>query len=663
MIDSAYEKTLKNWLGKVETMDSKVNKKTSREHKRTLHNSSGSMDDLNKNFSRQNKPFPKSQVSMNPHSKYPPHPKANNHTSCDVRDTLEKLYNKHSHNINSKLNTIMQKVNNFSSEVEKLKEQNKELHQRNVILMQLLQEKEGLKGKYFATEKNPNLNQTFSLSPTPKKSKSPKKIADEEEILLDDPTANEDEKATTIVNSMRDLVRKCASAIDSPVLFNLQENPGPSGVGDQTSTNEFFISEQTPMSEYDQLLSLAEEKIIYASAAFRCDKCLQNFIDCNQGDGVILKNCNHTYCQGCIKQHILEHTDLGSINCLQEDCEFSILESEIEALMTKEEYEVRDHHAIKNIKASMENPIQCVTKGCGNIVDVGKNVFDFKCPLCKNVNCLDCKKIHANGLTCRKLADLTFEEQVRNFATWESYHNDPLVFHTKDFECQICYGQYGPGEGVTLKECLHTFCKDCLTAYIENEDSASIKCPYADDKHSCSFNIQDREVKALLTKEAFEKYVSRSIKLAEGSMQNTVHCLTPDCEFFLTIEDMPNFTCEKCHELNCLECKAIHTNKTCRQHQEDLLEKSDPEKQADIAASEHALDNLVAQGLAMICPNCGAHAMKAEGCDAIVCRCKTELCWATKKTRWGPRGTGDTSGGCQCNVNGRRCHPNCQNCH
>lgn len=203
MIDSAYEKTLKNWLGKVETMDSKVNKKTSREHKRTLHNSSGSMDDLNKNFSRQNKPFPKSQVSMNPHSKYPPHPKANNHTSCDVRDTLEKLYNKHSHNINSKLNTIMQKVNNFSSEVEKLKEQNKELHQRNVILMQLLQEKEGLKGKYFATEKNPNLNQTFSLSPTPKKSKSPKKIADEEEILLDDPTANEDEKATTIVNSMR----------------------------------------------------------------------------------------------------------------------------------------------------------------------------------------------------------------------------------------------------------------------------------------------------------------------------------------------------------------------------------------------------------------------------------------------------------------------------
>ncbi|XP_005062379.1 PREDICTED: ranBP-type and C3HC4-type zinc finger-containing protein 1-like [Ficedula albicollis] len=27
------------------------------------------------------------------------------------------------------------------------------------------------------------------------------------------------------------------------------------------------------------------------------------------------------------------------------------------------------------------------------------------------------------------------------------------------------------------------------------------------------------------------------------------------------------------------------------------------------------------------------------------------------------QGPGDTSGGCRCNVNGQRCHPQCQNCH
>ncbi|KAJ6645651.1 RanBP-type and C3HC4-type zinc finger-containing protein 1 [Pseudolycoriella hygida] len=55
--------------------------------------------------------------------------------------------------------------------------------------------------------------------------------------------------------------------------------------------------------------------------------------------------------------------------------------------------------------------------------------------------------------------------------------------------------------------------------------------------------------------------------------------------------------------------------------------------------------------------------MKREGCDALLCSmCKTELCWATKGPRWGPRGRGDTSGGCRCNIV-KRCHPNCRNCH
>lgn len=55
--------------------------------------------------------------------------------------------------------------------------------------------------------------------------------------------------------------------------------------------------------------------------------------------------------------------------------------------------------------------------------------------------------------------------------------------------------------------------------------------------------------------------------------------------------------------------------------------------------------------------------MKREGCDWLVCSmCKTELCWATKQSRWGPKGHGDTSGGCGCKPN-KRCHPKCGNCH
>lgn len=55
--------------------------------------------------------------------------------------------------------------------------------------------------------------------------------------------------------------------------------------------------------------------------------------------------------------------------------------------------------------------------------------------------------------------------------------------------------------------------------------------------------------------------------------------------------------------------------------------------------------------------------MKREGCDNLTCSmCKTELCWATKMSRWGPGGRGDTSGGCHC-MPTKRCHPECRNCH
>ncbi|CAF1552666.1 unnamed protein product, partial [Adineta steineri] len=53
------------------------------------------------------------------------------------------------------------------------------------------------------------------------------------------------------------------------------------------------------------------------------------------------------------------------------------------------------------------------------------------------------------------------------------------------------------------------------------------------------------------------------------------------------------------------------------------------------------------------------------GCDWIQCtQCKIEICWPTQGPRWGPKGRGDTSGGCRCRVdNGKLCVPNCQNCH
>ena len=50
------------------------------------------------------------------------------------------------------------------------------------------------------------------------------------------------------------------------------------------------------------------------------------------------------------------------------------------------------------------------------------------------------------------------------------------------------------------------------------------------------------------------------------------------------------------------------------------------------------LQRMLTQGDAMRCSSCGVIVQKKEGCDWIKCSvCRTELCWATKGPRWGPK--------------------------
>ena len=65
------------------------------------------------------------------------------------------------------------------------------------------------------------------------------------------------------------------------------------------------------------------------------------------------------------------------------------------------------------------------------------------------------------------------------------------------FECVVCFLEIEPGDGVVLRECLHTFCRECLKGAIEHSDSPKVGCPYKDDKYSCEMTILEREIKAV----------------------------------------------------------------------------------------------------------------------------------------------------------------------
>nr|CAD7570821.1 unnamed protein product [Timema californicum] len=282
--------------------------------------------------------------------------------------------------------------------------------------------------------------------------------------------------------------------------------------------------------------------------------------------------------------------------------------------------------------------------------------------------------------------------------------NTDLVPNVEPFDCPVCLVPYEGREGVILRDCLHTFCRMCLANTVTFNEEAEVKCPYRDADYACDSVLQEREIKALVSPAVYEQHLAKSVAQAENKIGNTFHCKTADCKGWCIFEDNVNeFRCPVCRRFNCLTCQAIHEGLNCRQYQEQVKQES--ETNADARRTKEMLEasiyayiynnnlqslgilidkrkekssfsncfvdkdccasrEMVDRGEAMACPTCQVVLMKKWGCDWLRCSmCKTEICWVTRGPRWGPGGKGDTQGGCQCGVNGVKCHPRCNYCH
>ncbi|XP_055520873.1 ranBP-type and C3HC4-type zinc finger-containing protein 1 [Leucoraja erinacea] len=255
------------------------------------------------------------------------------------------------------------------------------------------------------------------------------------------------------------------------------------------------------------------------------------------------------------------------------------------------------------------------------------------------------------------------EERLRNYQQLLQTDGQHLVPNLQPADCPVCLNTLGPQEGVVLRDCLHTYCRECLKQLIRMSVEPEVACPYRDSSYACESKLQEREIRALVSAEDYNKFLDRSVSVAESSSDNSYHCRTPDCRGWCIYEDAVNeFHCPSCRKLNCLLCKAIHTGMNCKQYQDDVQSRAANDSNAH--CTSEMLKSLVQTGEAMHCPRCGIVVQKKGGCDWIRCPvCHTEICWVTKGCRWGPGGPGDTSGGCRCLVNGQRCHALCQNCH
>lgn len=131
-----------------------------------------------------------------------------------------------------------------------------------------------------------------------------------------------------------------------------------------------------------------------------------------------------------------------------------------------------------------------------------------------------------------------------------------FITNAEEFDCVICMVTIEVGDGVRLRDCLHEFCLNCMKRAIVLSDEAEIPCPFGDGTTKCDGKILELEIRAILDKEAYEKYLIRSLRIAENTIQNTVHCKLPNCDGWCICEDNVNqFVCQKCDSVNCVSCQ------------------------------------------------------------------------------------------------------------
>lgn len=120
------------------------------------------------------------------------------------------------------------------------------------------------------------------------------------------------------------------------------------------------------------------------------------------------------------------------------------------------------------------------------------------------------------------------------------------------FECEICLMEIDIGDGMTIRNCLHQFCIDCVRGSINNSTDATVKCPAT----LCENIVEDREIRSLVTQAEFDKYSLKMLQIVESQSSNSFHCKTPDCHGWAIVDDaVVFFICPICSSINCLSCQ------------------------------------------------------------------------------------------------------------
>ncbi|XP_050376846.1 E3 ubiquitin-protein ligase RSL1-like [Argentina anserina] len=201
--------------------------------------------------------------------------------------------------------------------------------------------------------------------------------------------------------------------------------------------------------------------------------------------------------------------------------------------------------------------------------------------------------------------------------------NEPTTF-----VCEICVDDKNANESFGVKNCTHSYCRDCIKNYVAltklQENITSISCPVLD----CGGSLDPEHCRPILP----PKVVARWETALRGTIiarSSRFYCPFKDCSTML-IEDetqvvteskCPNY--KRCKRMFCAQCKVPwHAEIGCEEFQK--LNEDEREKE-DIM-----LRNLAQKMLWSRCPKCKFYVEKMDGCDDVWCWCGTRFHYTAK---------------------------------
>ncbi|KAG0615771.1 hypothetical protein M758_5G065800 [Ceratodon purpureus] len=310
------------------------------------------------------------------------------------------------------------------------------------------------------------------------------------------------------------------------------------------------------------------------------------------------KDCAHSYCNDCCKQHAemkIRLTKTSQIECPHPSCQHNFDIEQCKTLLSKKSFEILN---IRQVEAAIpiSQRVYCPFEDCSSFIPILKPELSssardtfVECYSCHRGICVDCN------------------------VPWEK-------------ECEICADSVQHNEFISTIDCAHGYCIGCCKQHAEVKilsGSSEIKCPHPD----CTHNFDIEQCITLLSPANFDILNTRLTEAAIPAGQK-VFCPFQDCSIMMEKAESSSSArntfaaCYSCYRGFCLECKVPwHSNMSCgeyRAHIENTKQGGDQKLKA--LATEKGWKRCPI-------PNCGVMVEKKSGCNHMTCWYKHEFCY------------------------------------